>query len=85
MIYKNYDIIYSIIGVYSTLIFVVAKLFRQMLSGSYYHIMLTELPNVNKILELCRDIYLVHIIRYIIIKLFFMICVTYCFTNTIIN
>ncbi|XP_072013632.1 piezo-type mechanosensitive ion channel component 2-like isoform X2 [Amphiura filiformis] len=50
---------YGIIGLYILIITIVGKFIRTMFSGVSFTIMFTELPNVDRILKLCLDIYLV--------------------------
>ena len=49
-----------IIGLYASLVYLIGRLFRTMLfSGQMYRVMFEELPYVDRILALCKDIYLV--------------------------
>lgn len=50
---------YSVIGIYSTFVFLASRFFRGLFSGSSSNIMYSELPYVDRILQLCLDIYLV--------------------------
>ena len=50
--------IYSIIGLYISLVLVVGRLVRGFVSGSSATIMFEELPSVNNIIELCLNVYL---------------------------
>ena len=50
---------FSIIGLYISIVLVVGKFVRMMFSGVSFTIMFTEFPNVDRILKLCLDIYLV--------------------------
>lgn len=49
----------GVIGIYTTFVFVASRFFRGLFSGSSYNIMYSELPFVDRILQLCLDIYLV--------------------------
>ena len=48
-----------IIGLYIGLVFVIGQFVRTLTSGSAYTIMFDELPNVDKIMKLCKDLYFV--------------------------
>lgn len=50
---------HSVIGLYSTFVFLASRFFRGLFSGSSSNIMYSELPFVDRILQLCLDIYLV--------------------------
>lgn len=50
---------YGIIGLYVSLVLVIGRFVRMMFSGISYTIMFDELPNVDRILKLVLDIYLV--------------------------
>ncbi|XP_030831614.1 piezo-type mechanosensitive ion channel component 1 isoform X4 [Strongylocentrotus purpuratus] len=50
---------YGIIGLYVSLVLVIGRFLRMSFSGLSYQIMFNELPNVDRILKLCLDIYLV--------------------------
>lgn len=50
---------YSIIGLYTTFVFLASRLLRGFFSGIYTKIMFDDLPNVDRVLQLCLDIYLV--------------------------
>nr|XP_054748646.1 piezo-type mechanosensitive ion channel component 2-like [Lytechinus pictus] len=50
---------YGIIGLYVSLVLVIGRFLRMYFSGISYQIMFNELPNVDRILKLCLDIYLV--------------------------
>ncbi|KAL5021686.1 hypothetical protein ScPMuIL_000841 [Solemya velum] len=52
-----------IIGLYFSLVFVVGRFVRIFFSGQSYRVMFEELPNVEKIHQLCMDIYLVREIK----------------------
>lgn len=49
----------SIIGLYTTLVFVASRVLRGVFSGICFKIMFEDLPNVDRILQLCLDVYLV--------------------------
>ncbi|XP_063226263.1 piezo-type mechanosensitive ion channel component-like isoform X4 [Bacillus rossius redtenbacheri] len=49
----------GIIALYSTFVIVAFKVLRDIVSGSSFKIMFEDLPNVDRILQLCLDIYLV--------------------------
>ncbi|XP_037048036.1 piezo-type mechanosensitive ion channel component isoform X2 [Bradysia coprophila] len=49
----------GVIGIYTTFVFFASRIFRSMFSGGSMNIMYTELPFVDRILQLCLDIYLV--------------------------
>ncbi|KAF5269329.1 hypothetical protein FQR65_LT02631 [Abscondita terminalis] len=49
----------GIIGVYTTIVFVAGRLLRSIIAGVAFKIMFEDLPNVDRILQLCFDIYLV--------------------------
>lgn len=49
----------GVIGMYTTFVFVASRVFRGIFSGSSFNIMYSELPFVDRILQLCLDIYLV--------------------------
>lgn len=44
---------------YLSLVLIVGKFMRVMVTGAMYRIMYEELPNVDRILQLCLDIFLV--------------------------
>lgn len=50
---------FSVIGIYSTFVFLASRYFRGLFSGGSSNIMFSELPYVDRILQLCLDIYLV--------------------------
>nr|QZA74858.1 piezo [Platynereis dumerilii] len=50
---------YGIIGLYVSLVFVIGQFVRLFFSGLSSQIMFQELPNVDKVLKLCLDIYMV--------------------------
>ncbi|XP_071959086.1 piezo-type mechanosensitive ion channel component 1-like [Antedon mediterranea] len=50
---------YGVIGLYVSLVLVVGRFVRMYFSGIRYQIMFNELPNVDRILKLCLDIFLV--------------------------
>ncbi|CAG0881547.1 unnamed protein product [Cyprideis torosa] len=49
----------GIIGVYISVVLFLAKFFRTFFSGTASQIMFEDLPNVDRLLQLCLDIYLV--------------------------
>lgn len=49
----------GIIGLYTTFVFLASRLLRGFFSGIYTKIMFDDLPNVDRVLQLCLDIYLV--------------------------
>ncbi|CAG4998121.1 unnamed protein product, partial [Parnassius apollo] len=49
----------GIIGLYTTFVFLASRLLRNFFSGIYTKIMFDDLPNVDRVLQLCLDIYLV--------------------------
>nr|CAB3264855.1 piezo-type mechanosensitive ion channel component 2-like [Phallusia mammillata] len=55
----NFLVSYGIIGLYVSVVLVVGKLVRSMFWGSTSTIMFLELPCVDRILQLCDDIFLV--------------------------
>lgn len=58
----------SIIGLYVSLVFVIGRFVRLFFSGVSYRIMFDELPNVDKILQLCLDIYMVRESRDLVLE-----------------
>ncbi|KAK9980260.1 hypothetical protein ABG768_013637 [Culter alburnus] len=50
---------YGIMGLYMSVVLVIGKFVREFFSGISHTIMFEELPNVNRILKLCTDIFLV--------------------------
>lgn len=50
---------FRVIGIYSTFVFLASRYFRGLFSGGSSNIMFSELPYVDRILQLCLDIYLV--------------------------
>lgn len=50
---------FSIIGLYTTFVFLASRVLRGFFSGIYTKIMFDDLPNVDRVLQLCLDIYLV--------------------------
>lgn len=48
-----------IIGLYTTFVFLASRVLRGFFSGIYTKIMFDDLPNVDRVLQLCLDIYLV--------------------------
>ena len=49
----------SIMGLYASVVLVIGKVVREFFSGISHSIMFEELPNVDRILKLCTDIFLV--------------------------
>ncbi|XP_071053073.1 piezo-type mechanosensitive ion channel component isoform X2 [Onthophagus taurus] len=49
----------GIIGVYTTLVFLVSRFLRGFFSEICFKIMFDDMPNVDRVLQLCHDIYLV--------------------------
>ncbi|KAL2097108.1 hypothetical protein ACEWY4_006315 [Coilia grayii] len=50
---------YGIMGLYASVVLVIGKFVREFFSGIHHSIMFEELPNVDRILKLCTDIFLV--------------------------
>ncbi|XP_076321438.1 LOW QUALITY PROTEIN: piezo-type mechanosensitive ion channel component 2-like [Tachypleus tridentatus] len=50
---------YGIVGLYTTFVLVVSKILRGALTGTSFKIMYTDMPFVDRVLQLCLDIYLV--------------------------
>ncbi|XP_051552940.1 piezo-type mechanosensitive ion channel component 2-like [Myxocyprinus asiaticus] len=50
---------YGIMGLYMSVVLVIGKFVREFFSGISHTIMFDELPNVDRILKLCTDIFLV--------------------------
>ncbi|XP_015247000.1 PREDICTED: piezo-type mechanosensitive ion channel component 2 [Cyprinodon variegatus] len=50
---------YGIMGLYASVVLVIGKFVREFFSGISHTIMFEELPNVDRILKLCTDIFLV--------------------------
>lgn len=50
---------FSIMGLYASVVLVIGKFVREFFSGISHSIMFEELPNVDRILKLCTDIFLV--------------------------
>ncbi|XP_078509091.1 piezo-type mechanosensitive ion channel component 2-like [Lissotriton helveticus] len=50
---------YGIVGLYMSVVLVIGKFIREFFSGIARSIMFDELPNVDRILKLCTDIFLV--------------------------
>lgn len=50
---------YSIIGVYTTIVLVAGRILRGIFAGVLFKIMFEDMPNVDRVLQLCYDIYLV--------------------------
>ncbi|ELV12756.1 Protein PIEZO2 [Tupaia chinensis] len=52
-------VFFSIMGLYASVVLVIGKFVREFFSGISHSIMFEELPNVDRILKLCTDIFLV--------------------------
>ncbi|KAE8574481.1 hypothetical protein XENTR_v10003449 [Xenopus tropicalis] len=50
---------YGIVGLYMSVVLVIGKFIREFFNGISRSIMFEELPNVDRILKLCTDIFLV--------------------------
>lgn len=50
---------YRIIGLYTTFVLVASKFLRGFFAGISYLIMFDDMPNVDRIFQLCLDVYLV--------------------------
>ena len=50
---------YSILGLYTTFVFLVSRLIRSLFDDVSFKVIYTQMPNVDKVLQLCLDIYLV--------------------------
>lgn len=50
---------FSIVGLYMSVVLVIGKFIRELFNGISRSIMFEELPNVDRILKLCTDIFLV--------------------------
>lgn len=50
---------YGIIGIYTTFVFLVSRWVRGFNSESSFKVIYTRMPNVDRVLQLCLDIYLV--------------------------
>ena len=50
---------YGIIGIYTTFVFLVSRWVRGLNSESSFKVIYTRMPNVDRVLQLCLDIYLV--------------------------
>lgn len=50
---------YGIAGLYTTFVLVVSRIIRGFMAGSSFTIMFDDMPNVDRVLQLCLDIYLV--------------------------
>ncbi len=53
----------SIIYLYVAVVLAIGRLIRSVLTGAVSSIFVEELPNVDRILQLCMDIYLVREVR----------------------
>ena len=61
---------------YSTFVWIASKVLRNILSGNSMNIIYTELPYVDRVYQMCIDIYMV---------MFLIIMTTLNFTFTIVN
>lgn len=59
IIINSENIFSSILGYYIGIFLIASRIFRRTLVADSYHAIYTELPNVDRILQLCYDIYLV--------------------------
>ncbi|XP_067135532.1 piezo-type mechanosensitive ion channel component 2-like isoform X2 [Centruroides vittatus] len=50
---------YGIVGLYTTFVLLVSRLIRSFVAGSSFTIMFDDMPYVDRVLQLCLDIYLV--------------------------
>ncbi|KFM82293.1 Piezo-type mechanosensitive ion channel component 2, partial [Stegodyphus mimosarum] len=50
---------YGIVGLYTTFVLVVSRLVRGFVAGTSFTIMFDDMPYVDRVLQLCLDIYLV--------------------------
>ncbi|CAN7985926.1 unnamed protein product [Ixodes hexagonus] len=50
---------YGIVGLYTTFALVIVRLLRRIMAGMSFVIMYDDMPNVDRVLQLCLDIYLV--------------------------
>lgn len=53
------SLLHRIMGLYASVVLVIGKFVREFFSGISHTIMFEELPNVDRILKLCTDIFLV--------------------------
>lgn len=56
-------VFFRIIGLYVSLVLVVGRFVRLFFSGLSTQVMFQELPNVDKVLKLCLDVYMVREVR----------------------
>ncbi|CAH2222990.1 piezo-type mechanosensitive ion channel component 2-like [Pelobates cultripes] len=56
---RSTEIESSIVGLYMSVVLVIGKFIREFFNGISRSIMFEELPNVDRILKLCTDIFLV--------------------------
>lgn len=52
-------VLYSIVGLYMSVVLVIGKFVREFFNGISRSIMFEELPNVDRVLKLCTDIFVV--------------------------
>ncbi|RWS24931.1 piezo-type mechanosensitive ion channel component 2-like protein, partial [Leptotrombidium deliense] len=50
---------YGILGFYTTFVFLLSRIIRGMFDNMSYHVIYTQMPCVDRVLQLCLDIYLV--------------------------
>ena len=50
---------HRILGLYTTFVFLVSRLIRGLFDDVSFKVIYTQMPNVDKVLQLCLDIYLV--------------------------
>lgn len=56
---SSLSLLSRIMGLYASVVLVIGKFVREFFSGISHTIMFEELPNVDRILKLCTDIFLV--------------------------
>lgn len=59
--------IIRIIGVYTGLVLIVARLVRAVFIGKMYNTIYLEIPQVDYVFQLCMDLYLVHMFLFCIL------------------
>lgn len=59
LIFLLMSLLLRIMGLYASVVLVIGKFVREFFSGISHTIMFEELPNVDRILKLCTDIFLV--------------------------
>jgi len=55
----NFLVSYGVIGLYVSVVLVISRLVRTMFQGASAQVMFLELPNVDRILQLCNEIFVV--------------------------